>query len=114
MSGSPQLPQFVEPSASMATARRAQAAQSVTSMNVRISATQVHVPPKDANCPTDTRRALCGTSPEEGSDISSDDEDEEIGSDDVDSDDLDEEFFGDDDGKTDSDIPMQQDYIHLR
>ncbi|PMD39050.1 hypothetical protein L207DRAFT_461767 [Hyaloscypha variabilis F] len=54
------------------------------------------------------------SSPEEGSDISSDDEDEEIGSDDVDSDDLDEEFFGDDDGKTDFDIPMQQDYIHLR
>ncbi|KAE9372233.1 hypothetical protein N431DRAFT_408326 [Stipitochalara longipes BDJ] len=54
------------------------------------------------------------SSPEEGSDISSDDEDEEIGSDDVDSDDLDEEFFGDEDGKIDSDIPMQQDYVHLR
>ncbi|PMD56548.1 uncharacterized protein K444DRAFT_567251 [Hyaloscypha bicolor E] len=54
------------------------------------------------------------SSPEEGSDISSDDEDEEIGSDDVDSDDLDEEYFGDEDGKIDSDIPMQQDYVHLR
>jgi len=54
------------------------------------------------------------SSPEEGSDISSDDEDEEIGSDDVDSDDLDEEFFGNEDGKIDSDIPTQQDYVHLR
>ncbi|KAH8786598.1 hypothetical protein BGZ57DRAFT_881526 [Hyaloscypha finlandica] len=53
------------------------------------------------------------SSPEESSDISSDDEDEEIGSDDVDSDDLDEEYFGDEDGKIDSDIPMQQDYVHL-
>jgi len=46
--------------------------------------------------------------------MSSDDEDEEIGSDDVDSDDLDEEFFGDQDGNIDSDIPMQQDYVELK
>jgi hypothetical protein len=46
--------------------------------------------------------------------MSSDDEDEEIGSDDVDSDDLDEEFFGDEDGNIDSDIPMQQDYVQLK
>jgi len=52
-------------------------------------------------------------SEEESSDISSDDEEEEIGSDDVDSDDLDEEYFGDEDGKIDSDIPMQQDYVQL-
>jgi hypothetical protein len=50
----------------------------------------------------------------ENSDVSSDEEEEEeIGSDDVDSDDLDEELFGDEDGKIDSDIPMQQDYIQL-
>jgi len=50
---------------------------------------------------------------EESSDISSDEEEEEIGSDDVDSDDLDEDFLGDEDGKIDSDIPMQQDYVRL-
>jgi hypothetical protein len=50
---------------------------------------------------------------DENSDISSDEEEEEIGSDDVDSDDLDEELFGDEDGKIDSDIPMQQDYVQL-
>ena len=54
------------------------------------------------------------SSPEESSDMSSDDEDEEIGSDDVDSDDLDEEFFGDQDGNIDSDMPMQQDYVELK
>jgi len=50
---------------------------------------------------------------DENSDVSSDEEEEEIGSDDVDSDDLDEELFGDEDGKIDSDIPMQQDYVQL-
>lgn len=49
----------------------------------------------------------------ENSDVSSDEEDEEIGSEDVDSDDLDEEIFGDEDGKIDSDIPMQQDFVQL-
>ncbi|CAD6505542.1 BgTH12-01032 [Blumeria graminis f. sp. triticale] len=44
------------------------------------------------------------------SDVSSDEE--EIDSDDVDSDDL-EEFFGDDDGESDTDIPMQQDFVNL-
>jgi hypothetical protein len=53
------------------------------------------------------------TAKDENSDLSSDDDDEEIDSDDVDSDDLDEELFGDKDGKIDSDIPMQQDYVHL-
>lgn len=48
---------------------------------------------------------------DESSDISSE-EDEEIGSDDVDSDDL-EEFFGDEDGKEDTDIPMQEDFVQL-
>lgn len=43
---------------------------------------------------------------DEGSDISSDDDDE-IGSDDVDSDDL-EEFVGDEDP-----IPMQEDFVKL-
>lgn len=52
-------------------------------------------------------------SAEESSDISSDDEEEEIGSDDVDSDELDEEYLGDEDGKIDSDIPMQQDFVQL-
>jgi hypothetical protein len=50
---------------------------------------------------------------EENSDISSDEDDEEIDSDDVDSDDLDEEFFGDEDGTTDSDVPMQRDYVQF-
>ena len=50
---------------------------------------------------------------DESSDLSSDDDEEEIDSDDVDSDDLDEEYFGDSDGKTDSDIPMQQDFVQL-
>lgn len=49
---------------------------------------------------------------DEGSDISSDEEDDEIDSDDVDSDDLDGEFFGDD-GKADSDIPLQKDFVQL-
>jgi hypothetical protein len=49
----------------------------------------------------------------ENSDISSDEEDEEIDSEDVDSDDLDEEFFGDSEGKTDLDIPTQKDYVQL-
>lgn len=44
---------------------------------------------------------------DESSDISSDDDDDEIGSDDVDSDDL-EEFFGDDDP-----IPMEEDFVQL-
>jgi len=50
---------------------------------------------------------------EENSDLSSDDEDEEIDSDDVDSDDLDEGFFGNDPREPDSEIPMQQDFVHL-
>jgi hypothetical protein len=50
---------------------------------------------------------------DENSDLSSDDEDEEIDSDDVDSDDLDEEFFGDEVGTADVDIPMQQDFVHF-
>ena len=50
---------------------------------------------------------------DDSSDISSDDEDEEIDSDDVDSDDLNEEFFGDDDGEIDMDIPLQQDFVQL-
>jgi hypothetical protein len=48
----------------------------------------------------------------EDSDLSSEEEGDEIDSDDVDSDDLDEEFFGHDD-EQDPDIPMQQDYVHL-
>lgn len=50
---------------------------------------------------------------DESSDLSSDEEDEEIDSDDVDSDDLEEEYFGNDDGETDTDIPMQQDFVQL-
>jgi len=57
-------------------------------------------------------RANTGSAEEE-SDVSSDEDDEEIDSDDVDSDDLDGEFFGDEDGEPDVDIPMQQDYVHL-
>jgi hypothetical protein len=49
---------------------------------------------------------------DDNSDLSSDDEDEEIDSDDVDSDDLDEEFFGDEDAKPDLDS-MQQDFVHF-
>ncbi|KAH8656981.1 hypothetical protein BGZ60DRAFT_416481 [Tricladium varicosporioides] len=49
---------------------------------------------------------------DENSDVSSDDEDEEINSDDVDSDDLDEEFFGDEEGRPDVEA-MQQDYVQL-
>jgi len=57
-------------------------------------------------------RANTGSAEEE-SDVSSDEDDEEIDSDDVDSDDLDGEFFGDEDGELDVDIPMQQDYVHF-
>jgi hypothetical protein len=53
------------------------------------------------------------TAEEGNSDVSSDEDDEEIDSDDVDSDDLNEEFFGDDDGTTDSDVPMQRDYVQF-
>jgi hypothetical protein len=49
----------------------------------------------------------------ENSDLSSDEEQDEINSDDVDSDDLDEEYFGEEDGENDPDIPMQQDFVHL-
>ena len=49
---------------------------------------------------------------DDNSDLSSDDEDEEIDSDDVDSDDLDEEFFGDEDARPDLDT-MQQDFVHF-
>jgi hypothetical protein len=59
------------------------------------------------------RTANTSSADDESSDLSSDDEDEEIGSDDVDSDDLDGEYFGDDDGTTDTDIPMQQDFVQL-
>lgn len=44
---------------------------------------------------------------DESSDISSDEDDEEIGSDDVDSDDL-EEFVGDEDP-----IPMHEDFVQF-
>lgn len=58
------------------------------------------------------RNAAAGdTGVEENSDLSSDEDEEEIDSDDVDSDDL--EFFGDDDGQADTDVPMQQDFVHL-
>jgi len=49
---------------------------------------------------------------DESSDISSDEDEDEIGDDDVDSDDL-EEFFGEENGRIDSDIPMQQDYVQF-
>lgn len=49
----------------------------------------------------------------EASDISSDEDGEEIGSDDVDSDDLDGEFLGDDDGLMDLDMPTQKDFVQL-
>ena len=48
---------------------------------------------------------------EESSDLSSDDDADEIGSDDVDSDDL--EFLGGDDGEMDAEIPEQSDFVHL-
>lgn len=57
-----------------------------------------------------TNAARLSASPEEESDVSSDEE--EIGDDDIDSDDL-EESFGDDDGNIDTDIPMQQDFVTL-
>jgi len=62
---------------------------------------------------TNVESAVAG----EDSDISSDEEDEEIDSEDVDSDDLDEEFFGrneedDEDGAVD--ISAQQDFVQLR
>lgn len=53
-----------------------------------------------------------GTPEDNNSDISSDDEEDEIGEEDVDSDDL--EFFGDDDGEKDEDIPMQEDFVRLK
>lgn len=57
-------------------------------------------------------RTSTAVAEDDNSDLSSDDEDEEIDSDDVDSDDLDEEFFGDEDAKPDSDS-MQQDFVHF-
>lgn len=48
----------------------------------------------------------------ESSDLSSDEDQDEINSDDVDSDDL-EEYFGQEEGEKDPDIPMQQDFVHL-
>lgn len=48
----------------------------------------------------------------ESSDLSSDEDQDEINSDDVDSDDL-EEHFGQDEGEKDQEIPMQQDFVHL-
>lgn len=53
------------------------------------------------------------TAEEEGSDMSSDEDDEEIDDDDVDSDDLDEELLGDDGATVDSDVPMQRDYVQF-
>jgi len=50
---------------------------------------------------------------DDNSDFSSDDDEDEIGSDDVDSDEL-EELFDDEDGERDEDIPMQQDYVQLK
>jgi hypothetical protein len=50
----------------------------------------------------------------ESSDLSSDEEQDEINSDDVDSDDIDEEYFGQEEGEQDPDIPLQQDFVHLR
>ena len=50
----------------------------------------------------------------ENSDISSDEDEEEIDSEDVDSDDLDEEFLGDEDGEKDMAIPQQLDYVQLK
>lgn len=53
------------------------------------------------------------TAEEEGSDLSSDEDDEEIDDDDVDSDDLDGEFFGDNNATADTDVPMQSDYVQF-
>lgn len=50
---------------------------------------------------------------DDASDISSDEEGDEIRSDDVDSDDLDGEFLGDEDGSMDLDVPMQKDFVQL-
>lgn len=51
----------------------------------------------------------------EDSDISSDEEDEEIDSEDLDSDEFDEELFGhDDDVGADPDISEQKDFVQLR
>lgn len=51
---------------------------------------------------------------EEGnSDLSSDEDQDELNSDDVDSDDLDEEYFGQEDGENDPSIPAQQDFVHF-
>ena len=52
-----------------------------------------------------------GDGEEESSDLSSDDDVDEIGSDDIDSDDL--EFLGGDDGEMDAEIPQQSDFVHL-
>jgi hypothetical protein len=49
----------------------------------------------------------------EDSDLSSDEEHDEIDSDDVDSDEMDEEFLGEDSTEQDSDIPNQQDFVQL-
>lgn len=59
------------------------------------------------------KNATRGDQPEEdgSSDLSSDEDEDEIDSDDVDSDDMDEEFFGD--GSKDSDVSMQNDFIGL-
>ena len=50
-----------DPSASMATARRVQAAQKDMSMSALTSAIQVHAPPRVVNCSIDTRPVLCVT-----------------------------------------------------
>ena len=48
------------------------------------------------------------------SDISSDEEDEEIDSDDLDSDEFDEELFGHDEEEADPDISAQKDFVQLK
>ncbi|KAM3077451.1 hypothetical protein ACMFMG_006794 [Clarireedia jacksonii] len=58
------------------------------------------------------KNANAGGSPEDSSDISSEEEDE-IDSDDVDSDAIDEEFFGNDDEDKDLEMSNQQDYVHF-
>ena len=62
------------------------------------------------------RNASRGERPgkDDSSDLSSDEEQDEIDSDDVDSDDIDEEYFGPEESKKESDIPMQEDFVHLQ
>jgi hypothetical protein len=58
--------------------------------------------------------ALADHGGDEGdSDLSSDEDQDEIDSDDVDSDEVDEEFFGGDNGTADTDVLMQEDFVQL-